>query len=112
MKHIGFIIRPDKSEASKVFQTIAEEIERLGHRVVLCKEDGMDRPSSIVVNEEELGEISDLAIVLGGDGTMLRAARLVSAYSVPVLGINLGRLGFLTQFELDVISADINDIQC
>lgn len=43
----------------------------------------------------------DFVVVLGGDGTILRAARLVSEHGKPVLGVNLGQLGFLTQFSAD-----------
>lgn len=47
----------------------------------------------------------DLAIVVGGDGTLLKAGRLLSNYEIPVIGINLGRLGFL----VDILPADISE---
>ncbi len=58
------------------------------------------------VEERTLGERADLAIVIGGDGTLLYAARLVARSGVPLLGINRGRLGFLT----DVMPQDV--IEC
>jgi NAD+ kinase len=52
-----------------------------------------------VVPEESFASEIDIAVVLGGDGTMLRASALVADSGIPVLGINLGRLGFLTPFD-------------
>ncbi len=43
--------------------------------------------------------MTDLAVVLGGDGSMLRAARNASARGIPLLGINLGRVGYMTETE-------------
>ena len=56
---------------------------------------------------EEIGEQVDLVIVLGGDGSLLSAARTLARYSVPVLGINRGRLGFLTDITPDDIAQQI-----
>src|SRR5688572_8676748 len=52
---------------------------------------------------EELGARSDLAIVLGGDGTMLNIARTFAPYEVALIGVNQGRLGFLTDISLDTM---------
>ncbi len=50
--------------------------------------------------DQPLGELIDLAIVVGGDGTMLSAARNLAAHNVPAIGVNLGRLGFLADIAL------------
>src|SRR5438309_6678723 len=55
------------------------------------------------VPEREFGERADLVIAIGGDGTLLYAARLVARHGVPLLGVNRGRLGFLT----DVMPQDM-----
>src|SRR5687768_15945537 len=52
---------------------------------------------------EELGERADLAIVLGGDGTMLNIARTFAPYEVALVGVNRGRLGCLTDISLDTM---------
>ncbi|MEK7842838.1 MAG: NAD kinase, partial [Pseudomonadota bacterium] len=52
---------------------------------------------------EEIGARADLAIVLGGDGTMLNIARKLAPFDVPLVGINQGRLGFLTDLSIDTM---------
>jgi NAD+ kinase len=54
---------------------------------------------------EALGARADVAVVLGGDGTMLGVAREMAAYDVPLIGINHGRLGFITDIAVDQMSA-------
>ncbi len=54
-----------------------------------------DTQGAIRLSRNELGKQIDLAIVIGGDGTLLQAARSLHQYNIPILGINLGRLGFL-----------------
>jgi len=55
----------------------------------------------------DIGEWSDLVIVVGGDGSLLRAARTLARYGTPVLGVNRGRLGFLTDISPDDISTQV-----
>lgn len=63
-------------------------------------EHGCDSRLALTWDEDEVRPMMaevDLAIVLGGDGSMLRAARMASAHGVPLLGVNMGRVGFLTE---------------
>ena len=61
--------------------------------------DGMKPYPQLTVSREQIGTKCDLVIVVGGDGSMLNAGRLLANYDVPVLGINRGYLGFLTDIS-------------
>lgn len=64
----------------------------------------------MVATDRELAAKSDFIIALGGDGTMLSAARLVGALQKPILGINLGKLGFLAEVSVDDMQQCIDEI--
>src|ERR1700692_1193463 len=69
------------------------------------------RPGSVVpCPEQSFASRADLIIAIGGDGTLLYAARLVAGYSVPLLGINRGRLGFLTDVSPTTMLADAESL--
>lgn len=63
-----------------------------------------------ILSREKLGERCDLIIVTGGDGTLLNAARSLAKYDVALLGINLGRLGFLTDISPDNLQSSLDAI--
>jgi NAD+ kinase len=88
---------------------IAEPLKRLaafladrGHDVILDAETAQctPLPGYRTAPAEELGRNAQLAIALGGDGTMLSIARRLAPFDVPLIGINQGRLGFLTDIAL------------
>ena len=73
-----------------------------------AQEHGITQYQSLA--RDAIGKIADLVIVLGGDGMMLGAARLVVPYHVPLVGVNMGRLGFMTDIPLSEMEAQISAI--
>lgn len=63
-----------------------------------------------IASRERIGRESDLAIVVGGDGTLLNAARSLAVHDIVILGINLGRLGFLTDISPEQMQAKLDEI--
>ncbi|CAA0087125.1 NAD kinase [Zhongshania aliphaticivorans] len=63
-----------------------------------------------VSSRRMIGEVCDLIIVVGGDGSLLGAARMLARHSAPVLGVNRGRLGFLTDISPDEIEAQVGSV--
>jgi NAD+ kinase len=85
--------------------TLLPHLRTRGVQALLPRHDPLAAPPDLVVRvpEEEIADRADLVIAIGGDGTLLYAARLVAHRGVPLLGINRGRLGFLT----DVLPKDM-----
>ncbi len=102
MAVIALVTHQDRPEASSVALSTIDWLEELGHRVILPDADAfrLDR-SGNGVTEESLGDTADVAVSLGGDGTMLRTVALVAQRGVPIIGVNFGQLGYLTDVEPD-----------
>jgi NAD+ kinase len=71
---------------------------------------GFDPPVEFVADESDAGHGCELALVIGGDGTILRAAEITHASGTPVLGVNLGHVGFLAEAEYDDVESTIDAI--
>lgn len=70
----------------------------------------VDSRGYVVADYEALGARADLAVVIGGDGTMLNAARRLAEYGVPLVGVNQGRLGFMTDLSRQDMRAGIKQL--
>jgi NAD+ kinase len=103
VKRVGLVAKPDAAEAQRVVLTLLEWLGERGLAVVLEKETAGLAPAVAVASasKADLPAQVDAVIVLGGDGTLLSMARAVGDLGVPLLGINLGGLGFLTATTLD-----------
>jgi len=103
VKRVGLVAKPDAAEAQRVVRQVVEWLGARGLTVVLEKETAALVPSTSVTSatKSELPGQVDALIVLGGDGTLLAMARAVGDLGVPILGVNLGGLGFLTATTLE-----------
>ena len=100
MAVIALVVHHDRPEAAKVAVDLIEWLVGLGHQVRLPLIDA-DRigQADLGVPDADLCGGLDVAVSLGGDGTMLRTVALVAEADVPVIGVNFGQLGYLTDVE-------------
>ncbi len=113
IRKVGFVIKHHQPEAASLATELSQYILARGIDLVFARESaevahevtqmmrhfdgGSARGRTQIVPKPRLVELADLIIVLGGDGTFLSIARMMKKRSVPVLGINMGQLGFLTE---------------
>jgi NAD+ kinase len=101
-KTAAIISRPDRAEVAKILPGLLTWLTDHDYKVILDTESAKYAPQQQIVSREQMGSRKlDLVIVLGGDGTLLSAARVTAAVDVPLLGVNLGSLGFLTEVPPD-----------
>jgi len=100
LKKIGIITKLRKPEAIEVVRKLSPWLRERGMETFI----DIESASEIGENgfqRSEIPSLVDMVIVLGGDGTLLSVARLVGNQGVPILGVNLGGLGFITEVPLD-----------
>jgi len=100
-KLAAIISRPDRPQVAQVISEVLAWLAAHGYKAIIDVETGTYIHGQEVVPRAEMSSKRlDLVIVLGGDGTLLSAARATAAIDVPLLGVNLGSLGFLTEVPL------------
>jgi NAD+ kinase len=111
IRYVGIAVKPNKPEAAPVVQELAAWWRARGAQILpdvetsaICP--GMGRG----LTRADVAARADLIIVLGGDGTMLSVARHTGARDVPILGVNLGGLGFLTEVTLEELFPTLDAI--
>ncbi|PKL51683.1 MAG: NAD(+) kinase [Nitrospira bacterium HGW-Nitrospira-1] len=107
MKKIGIICKPGRKEPQEILKELLPLLRQKGCETFV----DADTAAALNINGfswDEIASLVDLVLVLGGDGTMLKVSRLVAEKGVPILGINLGSLGFITEVNRDEVFSAVD----
>jgi NAD+ kinase len=109
---IAVISKPSKPELNQVMPELVSWLEKRKYEVILDQESVSYAPGRKFTNRSEIAALKpEFVIVLGGDGTLLAAARVVAKAGIPILGVNLGSLGFLTEVALSEIYTALESVE-
>jgi NAD+ kinase len=116
IKRVGIVLKPHQPDALK---TICDLVSWLSARSITLiggpdiERERVEHQTGCAIGEvedEKLAENVDLMLVLGGDGTMIAAARMIGDREVPVLGVNYGGLGYLAEFRIEELYTALESI--
>jgi NAD+ kinase len=111
-KSAGIISKPRKPELAEIVPPLLEWFRQHHYQVVVDAETAPHAPGVEVLAREEMASRPlNFVVVLGGDGTLLSAARALAKADIPVLGVNLGALGFLTEVPLEDLYSTLQGIE-
>jgi len=112
IKTVGIISRPRREDVARVVPPLVNWLKAHGAEVICDSEtsDCIQPLAAQTRKREDLPGCTDLLIVLGGDGTLLSAARLTAEHRVPILAVNLGGLGFLTTVSQDELYSILEEL--
>ncbi|WP_374089172.1 NAD(+) kinase [Methylomicrobium lacus] len=104
---IGIIGKPSDPSIAGTLALIYEYLLQAGYRVIIAADSAefIRGKAAVAVATEQIGRHCDLVIAVGGDGTFLSAARAIVNYGIPLIGVNLGRVGFLVDISPDELPA-------
>ncbi len=101
IEKVGFIVKAHAPQIKNILVELSAYFDKKGISCVLEEVAAEKLDKKDGVSREEVPKKADLIVVLGGDGTLLSIAHVAAQESIPVVGINLGALGFLTEVPLD-----------
>lgn len=101
LHRVGIVIKPHAANVVQVLKDLIFYLQKKGVDCILEEVAAEKIGSQNGIPRERVPRESDLVIVLGGDGTLLSIAHLAARRAIPVMGVNLGRLGFLTEVPVD-----------
>ena len=111
IKAVGIVSKPNKPEVAQIVPGLTKWLREHGYSYVVDPETSPHLPAAEAVARPEMAARKlNFVIVLGGDGTLLSAARAVARAGIPVVGVNLGALGFLTEVPLDELYPTLETI--
>ena len=105
----GFLLKRGKPEARELAETLSKVLLGRGAALFALAEDASAIPGATVVGPEALAASIDVLVVLGGDGTFLYGAALAGDRGIPIFGVNLGSLGFITPYARGEAAAAIDE---
>ncbi len=108
MKHFFIVTNALKDEGMRLTKNIISYIERKGGTASYTV--SVDSRGSYTVQRAKIPEETECIIVVGGDGTFIRAARDIVAFGMPLVGVNLGKLGYLCELEESTIENAIDEL--
>ena len=107
---VGLVIRPDSKHLSPYYHTLKAALEKYNVTLLIAENSAKMIGVEGGIPREEMFEKSDMLVAFGGDGTLLSLSRRSYHHDKPILGINAGNLGFLTDIQLDEIESFIDKI--
>lgn len=112
MKSAAIISKPSKPELAGILPELLSWFRQRGYQLYLDEETARYTNGEPVLSRKEIGKKRpDFALVLGGDGTLLSAARAVAHEGVPIVAVNLGSLGFLTEIPLNELYITLEAVE-
>lgn len=111
-KRIGVFAKPTGEDITQSLQQVCDLLKNSGRQVVLEAVTAQRLPNTkfSIFSADTIGAECDLIIVVGGDGSLLKAARAIADHNVPILGINRGNLGFLADIAIENLSSNLDAI--
>ncbi len=110
MQNIGIIIKRNNQRALEIGIKLSDWLTKKCSRQILCEAELAEPLKIPGFSKNDITNRADLIVVLGGDGTLLSIARHIKGNSRPILGVNLGGLGFLTAITLDELFQVMSEV--
>ena len=109
----GLVANPDKVKDASVLKQAASAVAKAGRTLLMDEATtaiGVDK-AEVLPDAATLAKVCDLLLVFGGDGTMLRVAREAAKIGTPIMGFNMGGLGFLTASSTKNLDSSLNKLR-